>query len=56
MCRLARVIEDAIADGLYTEQQEVVQLRRLKIIEDAYARGGDTEAEAADQRFLEELR
>lgn len=52
MCRLIDEIERAIADGIYSPEQEAEQLRRLRIVQRAYDDGGDTAAWYADMRFV----
>lgn len=52
MCKLADRIEQAIADGIYNDQQEAEQLRRLAIVRRAYDEGGDTAATYADMIFV----
>ena len=51
MCKLADRIEQAIADGIYKPAQEQEQLKRLKIVREAYDRGGDEAADLADERW-----
>jgi hypothetical protein len=52
--RIARAIEKALADGDFTPEQEIVMVRRMRVIERAYEMGGDEAAEHADRIFLED--
>jgi hypothetical protein len=52
MCKLAREIERAIANRAYNPEQEAEQLKRLRIVEAAYERGGDDAAFYADMMFV----
>ena len=52
MCKLIDEIERAIADGIYSPEQEAQQLKRLRIVQRAYDEGGDDAAWYADMKFV----
>ena len=50
--KLIDEIERAIADGRYSPAGEAIQLERLRILQNAYERGGEDAAWYADMMFV----